>query len=101
MVTRRDRLGRDALDVQGTVRRLAEISCSVHVLQFGVLDLASSAGELVLSALAAVAEMERDLLIRGAFELGRRVVGDRSAGIQDRLEDEVSGNLQPRQIRLG
>ncbi|MFO1083791.1 MAG: recombinase family protein [Reyranellaceae bacterium] len=63
VVTRLDRLGRDALDVQGTVRRLAEMGCAVHVLQLGGLDLASSAGKLVLSTLAAVAEMERDLLI--------------------------------------
>ena len=51
------------MDVQGTVHRLAAMGCSVHVLQLGALDLASSAGKLVLATLAAVAEMERDLLV--------------------------------------
>ena len=39
------------------------MGCAVRVLQLGDLDLASSAGKLVLSTLSAVAEMERDLLV--------------------------------------
>jgi putative DNA-invertase from lambdoid prophage Rac len=63
VVTKLDRLGRNALDVQGTVKRLAEMGVGVHVLQLGGLDLASSAGKLVMTTLSAVAEMERDLLV--------------------------------------
>jgi DNA invertase Pin-like site-specific DNA recombinase len=63
VVSRLDRLGRDAVDIQGTVRRLEGMGCAVVVLQLGGLDLASSAGKLVMATLSAVAEMERDLLV--------------------------------------
>ncbi|MFN8720496.1 MAG: recombinase family protein [Rhodospirillales bacterium] len=63
IVSKLDRLGRDAVDVQSTVRRLSEMGCAVRVLQLGDLDLTSSAGKLVMATLSAVAEMERDILI--------------------------------------
>lgn len=63
VVTKLDRLGRDALDVRQTINRLAELGCGVVVLQLGKLDLTSSAGKLTLQVLAAVAEMERDILV--------------------------------------
>lgn len=63
VVSRLDRLGRDAEDVLRTVRTLAERKIEVVVLQLGKLDLGSSAGKLMLTMLAAVATMERDLLV--------------------------------------
>ncbi len=63
IVTKLDRLGRDAIDILTTVRRLSELECAVKVLQLGELDLTSSAGKMVLSTLSAVAEMERDILV--------------------------------------
>jgi DNA invertase Pin-like site-specific DNA recombinase len=63
IVSKLDRLGRNAVDVIGTVRALEEAGCAVRVLQLGDLDVTSSAGKLVLTTLAAVAEMERDTLI--------------------------------------
>lgn len=63
VVSKLDRLGRDALDVQSTVRMLAERRIQVIVLQLGTVDLTSSAGKLMLAMLSAVAEMERDLLV--------------------------------------
>jgi DNA invertase Pin-like site-specific DNA recombinase len=63
VVTKLDRLGRDAEDVLRTVRMLAEQKIEVVVLQLGKLDLGSSAGKLMLTMLAAVATMERDLLV--------------------------------------
>jgi putative DNA-invertase from lambdoid prophage Rac len=63
VVTKLDRLGRDAIDVQTTVRMLAARKIEVIVLQLGKVDLASSAGKLLMTMLAAVAEMERDLLV--------------------------------------
>jgi len=63
VVSKLDRLGRDALDVGQTVKMLAERQIEVVVLQLGKLDLASPAGKMMLTMLAAVAEMERDLLI--------------------------------------
>lgn len=63
IVTKLDRLGRDVEDVLGVMRKLEQAECQVRVLQFGDLDLTSSAGRLVLTTLAAVAQMERDLLV--------------------------------------
>ncbi|WP_029528503.1 recombinase family protein [Polaromonas glacialis] len=52
-----DRLGRDALDVQSTVRFLLGKGVAVHVQGLGVM--AKGAGELILAVLAQVADMER------------------------------------------
>lgn len=53
-----DRLGRDALDVQATVRGLIDRGVSVHVHGLGLI--AKGVGELILAVLAQVASMERD-----------------------------------------
>ncbi len=63
IVSKLDRLGRDAQDVGATVKLLAVRKIAVIVLQLGKLDLASAAGKMMLTMLAAVAEMERDLLV--------------------------------------
>lgn len=63
VVSKLDRLGRDSIDVLQTVRQLADRGIKVTVLQLGNVDLTAPAGKLLLSMLAAVAEMERDLLI--------------------------------------
>ena len=63
VVAKLDRLGRDAIDVLQTVRTLADRNIKVIVHQLGTTELTSAAGKLLLSMLAAVAEMERDLLI--------------------------------------
>lgn len=63
IVSKLDRLGRDAQDVGATVKLLAARKIAVIVLQLGKLDLASAAGKMMLTMLAAVAEMERDLLV--------------------------------------
>ena len=63
VVSKLDRLGRDAPDVLATIKALAALGVEVVVLQLGKLDLTSPAGKLMLAMLAAVAEMERDLII--------------------------------------
>jgi putative DNA-invertase from lambdoid prophage Rac len=63
VVTKLDRLGRNAMDVRETVERLAEIGARVHCLALGGADLTSSAGKMTMQVLCAVAEFERDLLI--------------------------------------
>jgi putative DNA-invertase from lambdoid prophage Rac len=52
-----DRLGRDAIDVQTTVRDLLAKGVSVHTHSLGPID--SGAGELILAVLAQVASMEK------------------------------------------
>lgn len=56
-----DRLGRDALDVQATVRHLLTKGVEVHVHGLGVI--AKGVGELILAVLAQVADMERQRII--------------------------------------
>lgn len=63
VVTKLDRLGRDAQDIGATIKMLAARHIEVIVLQLGKLDLTSSAGKMMLTMLAAMAEMERDLLV--------------------------------------
>ncbi len=53
-----DRLGRDALDVQATVRNLIGRGVSVHVHGLGLIS--KGVGELILAVLAQVASLERD-----------------------------------------
>lgn len=63
IVTRLDRLGRDAIDVSGTVAKLERAGIRVHCLALGGVDLTSSAGKLTMGVINAVAQFERDLLI--------------------------------------
>ncbi len=63
VVSKLDRLGRDAPDVLSTIKSLATLGVEVVVLQLGKLDLASTPGKLMLTMLAALAEMERDLIV--------------------------------------
>ena len=63
IVTKLDRLGRNAMDVRATVDRLAGEGIRVHCLALGGVDLTSPAGRMTMQVIAAVAEFERDLLI--------------------------------------
>ena len=63
VVTKLDRLGRNAMDVRATVEQLAALGVRVHCLALGGVDLTSPAGKMTMQVIAAVAEFERDLLI--------------------------------------
>ena len=63
VVTKLDRLGRNAMDVRSTVEQLAANGIRVHCLALGGMDLTSAAGKMTMQVLGAVAEFERDLLI--------------------------------------
>ena len=63
IVTKLDRLGRDAIDVSSTVAKLETLGIRVHCLALGGVDLTSSAGKLTMGVINAVAQFERDLLI--------------------------------------
>jgi len=64
-----DRLGRDALDVQATVRDL--INAGVIVNVHGLGPIGRGVGELIVAVLAQVANMERDRITERC-ENGRR-----------------------------
>jgi putative DNA-invertase from lambdoid prophage Rac len=63
-----DRLGRDALDVQSTVRALLDKGVIVHVQGLGTIG--RGVGELILAVLAQVADMERHRILE-RVEAGR------------------------------
>lgn len=63
IVTKLDRLGRNAMDVRATVELLAKMNVRVHCLALGCVDLTSPAGKMTMAVIAAVAEFERDLLV--------------------------------------
>ncbi|MCF9019711.1 MULTISPECIES: recombinase family protein [Pseudomonas syringae group] len=93
IVTKLDRLGRNAMDVRQTVERLDEGGIRVHCLALGGADLTSAAGKMTMQVLGAVAEFERDLLIERTQQgltrakaegkkLGRPVATDTTASVQ-------------------
>lgn len=72
IVTKLDRLGRNAMDVRATVEALEGMGVRVHCLALGGVDLTCPAGKMTMGVIAAVAEFERDLLIeRTQAGLGR------------------------------
>ena len=63
IVTKMDRLGRNAIDVATTVAKLGAMGVRVHCLALGGVDLTSAAGRMTMQVINAVAQFERDLLI--------------------------------------
>lgn len=99
VVTKLDRLGRNAMDVRSTVDALAAIGVRVHCLALGGVDLTSSAGRMTMQVIAAVAEFERDLLVeRTQAGLNRaRVEGKtlgRPAALSDAEKQQVVARLE-------
>jgi len=105
VVTKLDRLGRNAMDIRAVVDHLAQLGVRVHCLALGGVDLTSPAGRMTMGVIAAVAEFERDLLIeRTQSGLARakaegRILG-RPATLSLSEQDQI---LQARQrgISLG
>lgn len=86
LVTKLDRLGRNAMDVRTTVERLASSGVKVHCLALGGVNLCSAAGRMTMGVIAAVAEFERDLLIeRTQSGLQRARAEGRKLGRPSRL----------------
>lgn len=95
VVSKLDRIGRDATDVGATIKMLAARNIQVIVLQLGKLDLTSPAGKLMLKMLAAVAEMERDLLIeRTHAGLARAKAEGKTLGRTPKTTPEQRGAMK-------
>jgi len=89
VVTKLDRLGRNAMDVRATVEGLAASGVRVHCLALGGSDLTSAAGKMTMGVIAAVAEFERDLLIeRTQAGLKRAKAGGKRLGRPSALTKE-------------
>lgn len=104
-----DRLGRDALDVQWTVRQLMQMGVILHI--HGIGPVGGGAGEIVLAVLAQVADLERRKIKerteagraaaraslqatgrthRGKASLGRPMAHDSDAVVRWRRENDAS-----------
>lgn len=68
-----DRLGRDALDVQSTVRHLIEQGITLDVVGLG--PIGKGVGELIVAVLAQIADMERQR-IKERCDAGRSAARD-------------------------
>ncbi len=97
IVTKLDRLGRNAMDVRATVEQLAEIQVRVHCLALGGVDLTSPAGKMTMAVIAAVAEFERDLLVeRTQAGLARAKSQGKKLGRPSSLTAEQQAAVQSR-----
>lgn len=97
IVTKLDRLGRNAMDVRMVVEQLAAADIRVHCLALGGVDLTSPAGKVIMAVIAAVAEFERDLLIERthsglvrAKSAGKKL-GRRSVLTQEQTAQVIEG----------
>src|SRR3954462_8641119 len=63
VVTKLDRLGRNATDVGSTVAKVHRSGVRVRRLALSSVDLARSTGKLTMGGIIAVAEFGRDLLV--------------------------------------
>ena len=97
IVTKLDRLGRNAMDVRATVEQLAEMHVRVHCLALGGVDLCSAAGKMTMAVIAAVAEFERDLWIeRTQAGLVRAKAQGKKLGRPSRLTHEQHETVRSR-----
>ena len=101
VVTKLDRLGRDAIDVSTTVAKMERMGIRVHCLALGGVDLTSSAGKLTMGVINAVAQFERDLLIeRTQSGLARARAQGKSLGRPAALTSNQQADVRAR-IALG
>lgn len=63
IVTKLDRLGRNAMDVRATVEHLESAGVRVHCMALGGVNLTGLAGKMTMQMINTVAKLERDLLI--------------------------------------
>ncbi|WP_272971496.1 recombinase family protein [Comamonas terrigena] len=97
VVTKLDRLGRNAMDVRATVDALAVDGVRVYCLALGGMDLTSPAGKMTMGVINAVAEFERDLLIeRTQAGLARAKAEGKSLGRPKSLSSEETQEVLKR-----
>ena len=94
IVTKMDRLGRNAIDVKATLDRLAQMGVRVHCLQLGGADLTSAAGKMIMGMLNTFAEFERDLLIeRTQAGLARAKAAGTKIGRKSALDSQQQAQV--------
>jgi putative DNA-invertase from lambdoid prophage Rac len=97
IVTKLDRLGRNAMDVRATVEAMAGMGVRVHCLALGGMDLTSPAGKMTMQVINAMAEFERDLLIeRTQAGLSRAKAEGKTLGRPQSLSDGAIQTVRER-----
>ncbi|GAA0477723.1 recombinase family protein [Tatumella punctata] len=97
IVTKLDRLGRNAMDVRKTVEQLAASDIRVHCLALGGVDLTSPAGKITMQVISAVAEFERDLLLERTHSgIARARASGKRFGRPSALNDEQKKSVLER-----
>lgn len=106
VVTKLDRLGRNAIDVRSTIDCLNSRGIKVYCLALGGVDLTSAAGRMTMQVINAVAEFERDLLIertqaglRRAKEMGKKLGRPIKIDISKILQLKTEGLSQSQAAR--
>jgi putative DNA-invertase from lambdoid prophage Rac len=100
IVTKLDRLGRNAMDVRATVEKLDAMGVRVHCLALGGVDLTSAAGKMTMGVIAAVAEFERDLLLeRTQAGLSRARAEGKSLGRPSALTPAQQATVRERRAQ--
>ncbi len=95
IVTKMDRLGCNATDLQKTIARLALKDIEVYCLVFGVMNLAGPEGGQILDFLKKVADFEKDLLIdRVNKGLAESRKNGNKAGRPEALSDNTQDEIQ-------
>lgn len=81
IVTKLDRLGRDAIDVSNMLETLAKNKIKVHCLALGTMDLNSPVGKVTAGVINLIAQFERDILIeRTQAGLQRAIANGKTLG---------------------
>lgn len=89
IVTKLDRLGRNAMDIRKTVELLSASEIRVHCLALGGVDLTGLAGKMTMQVITAIAEFERDLLLeRTHAGIARAKAAGKRFGRPPALDDE-------------
>lgn len=112
VVSKLDRLGRNAIDVRQTVERLAANEIRVHCMALGGVDLTSAPGKMTMQVLSAVAEFERDLLVERTQagiaraksqgkKLGRPAATDTTKAVQELKSQKFSQSQVAAKLALG
>ena len=97
IVTKLDRLGRNAMDIRKTVEQLAVSDIRVHCLALGGVDLTSPAGKMTMQVISAVAEFERDLLLERTHSgIARAKAAGKRFGRPSALNEDQQLTVIPR-----
>lgn len=100
IVTKLDRLGRNAMDVRATIERLEAEKVRVHCLALGGVDLTSAAGKMTMAVISAVAEFERDLLVeRTQAGLQRAKAEGKILGRPSSLSDDQQAEVREKRAK--